>query len=73
MRGGGAGREKMRCRGRWAMMKRRDDDEMDGGRIERGFLWERMLGAGGALLKELVLKPLLGNVRLACEVAACER
>lgn len=40
-------------------MRKRRDDEMDGGRIEGGLLWERMRGAGGALLEALVWKPLL--------------
>lgn len=40
------------------------DDEIDGGRIEGGFLEERMRGAGGALLGELVLKSWLRDVRL---------
>lgn len=40
------------------------DDEIDGGRIEGGFLEERMRGAGWALLEALVLKSLLRDVRL---------
>lgn len=49
---------------------KRCDDEIGGERIEQGFLWEQMLGAGGALLEVLILKPWLRKVRPACEVVA---